>query len=94
MERRLAKAISRLSGRQREILYLYYVKELSHQEISAILGMNPQSSKNLFVAYIWHVCVNSFSLFQPFGFSVSWCIVFMCLCVVFGLFTSLDLASS
>ena len=51
-ERRLAKAISRLSGRQREILYLYY------------------------------------------GFSVSWCIVFMCLCVVFGLFTSLDLASS
>ena len=27
--------------------YLYYVKELSHQEISAILGMNPQSSKNL-----------------------------------------------
>ena len=46
-ERRLAKAISRLSGRQREILYLYYVKELSHQEISAILGMNPQSSKNL-----------------------------------------------
>lgn len=26
---------------------LYYVKELSHQEISAILGMNPQSSKNL-----------------------------------------------
>ena len=46
-DRRLAKAISRLSGRQREILYLYYVKELSHQEISAILGMNPQSSKNL-----------------------------------------------
>ena len=42
-----SKAISRLSGRQREILYLYYVKELSHQEISAILGMNPQSSKNL-----------------------------------------------
>ena len=27
--------------------HLYYVKELSHQEISAILGMNPQSSKNL-----------------------------------------------
>lgn len=47
MKEGLAKAISRLSGRQREILYLYYVKELSHQEISAILGMNPQSSKNL-----------------------------------------------
>ena len=46
-ERRLAKAISRLSGRQREILYLYYVKGLSHQEISGILGMNAQSSKNL-----------------------------------------------
>lgn len=93
-ERRLAKAISRLSGRQREILYLYYVKELSHQEISAILGMNPHNQARIFCRVHWHVCVNSFSLFQPFGFSVSWCIVFMCLCVVFGLFTSLDLASS
>lgn len=46
-ERKLAKAIFRLSSHQREILYLYYVKELSHQEISSILGMNPQSSKNL-----------------------------------------------
>ena len=45
-ERRLAKAISRLSGRQREILYLYYVKELSHQEISAILGISNQNPKN------------------------------------------------
>ena len=86
-ERRLAKAISRLSGRQREILYLYYVKELSHQEISAILGMNPQSSKNLLSRTLAR-------LREFFGFSVSWCIVFMCLCVVFGLFTSLDLASS
>ena len=48
----------------------------------------------IFCRVHWHVCVNSFSLFQPYGFSVSWCIVFMCLCVVFGLFTSLDLASS
>lgn len=46
-ERKLRKAVSRLSGRQREILYLYYVKGLSHQEISEILGINPQSSKNL-----------------------------------------------
>lgn len=66
-ERRLAKAISRLSGRQREILYLYYVKELSHQEISAILGMNPQSSKNLCRVH-WHVCVNSFLCFNHLDF--------------------------
>lgn len=66
-ERRLAKAISRLSGRQREILYLYYVKELSHQEISAILGMNPQSSKNLLSRTLARLR-EFFSLFQPYGF--------------------------
>ena len=92
-ERRLAKAISRLSGRQREILYLYYVKELSHQEISAILGMNPQSSKNLLSRTLARLREFFFSV-STIWISVSWCIVFMCLCVVFGLFTSLDLASS
>ena len=46
-ERKLAKAVSMLSGRQREILYLYYVKELSHREIASLLSINVQSSKNL-----------------------------------------------
>lgn len=56
----------RLSGRQREILYLYYVKELSHQEISAILGMNPQSSR-IFCRVHWR-CVNSFLCFNHMDF--------------------------
>ena len=46
-ERRLVKALGRLTGRQREILYLYYVKDLSHKEIASLLDMNAQSSKNL-----------------------------------------------
>lgn len=46
-EKRLAQAIAQLSARQREILYLYYIKELSHRDIATILSMNMQSSKNL-----------------------------------------------
>lgn len=46
-EKRLWHAISSLSGRQREIIYLYYVKGYSHQQIADILGINYQSSKNL-----------------------------------------------
>lgn len=43
----LMKAYSELSARQKEILYLYYVKELKHEEIAEILDINYQSSKNL-----------------------------------------------
>lgn len=46
-EKKLGQAIARLSGRQREILYLYYVKELPHREIASLLSINVQSSKNL-----------------------------------------------
>lgn len=44
---RLEKSVSCLSKRQKEILYLYYVKGLSHKQISEMLGINGQSSKNL-----------------------------------------------
>lgn len=46
-ERKLGQALARLSGRQREILYLYYVKEFSHREIATFLSISVQSSKNL-----------------------------------------------
>lgn len=36
-----------LSSRQQEILYLYYVLELSHADIAEALNINYQSSKNL-----------------------------------------------
>lgn len=45
--RLLTQAISTLSGHQKEIIYLYFVNELNHDEIAEILGINYQSSKNL-----------------------------------------------
>ncbi|MBP3517598.1 MAG: sigma-70 family RNA polymerase sigma factor [Parabacteroides sp.] len=41
------RAFSELSSHQQEIIYLYYVNELKHEEIAEILGINYQSSKNL-----------------------------------------------
>lgn len=46
-ERKLGQAVVGLSGRQREILYLFYVKNLSHREIATLLSISVQSSKNL-----------------------------------------------
>ncbi len=43
----LMHAFSELSSRQQEIIYLYYVNELRHEDIAEILGINYQSSKNL-----------------------------------------------
>ena len=43
----LMRAFSELSSHQREIIYLYYVNELKHEDIAEILGINYQSSKNL-----------------------------------------------
>lgn len=43
----LKEAIRSLSSRQQEVIYLYYVRELSHADIAKILNINSQSSKNL-----------------------------------------------
>lgn len=43
----LMQVFSQLSSHQQEIIYLYYVNELNHEEISEIMGINYQSSKNL-----------------------------------------------
>lgn len=40
-------AFRELSPHQQEIIYLYYVDELKHEDIAAMLGINYQSSKNL-----------------------------------------------
>lgn len=39
-------AINALPNQQKQILYLYYVKGLTHKEISEVLEINPQSSMN------------------------------------------------
>ena len=43
----LMQVFSQLSSHQQEIIYLYYVNELKHEEIAEIMGINYQSSKNL-----------------------------------------------
>lgn len=43
----LMEVFSQLSSHQQEIIYLYYVNELKHEEIAEVMGINYQSSKNL-----------------------------------------------
>lgn len=43
----IKKSFQELSSRQQEILYLFYVRNLTHKEISVVLEINIQSSKNL-----------------------------------------------
>lgn len=43
----LMEVFAQLSPHQQEIIYLYYVNELKHEEIAEIMGINYQSSKNL-----------------------------------------------
>ena len=43
----LEKAFENLTGRQKETVYLYYIEELSYDEISLLLGMNYQSVRNI-----------------------------------------------
>lgn len=43
----ISTAFRKLSSKQKEILYLYYIRELNHEEISELLNINYQSSKNL-----------------------------------------------
>lgn len=45
--RLLDKAMSKLSDRQREAIYLRYVKGLSYEDLSWVLEMNYQSVRNL-----------------------------------------------
>lgn len=47
LAQQLLKALTQLSEHQKSVLYLRYVKELSHKEIAAIMGINEQSSMNL-----------------------------------------------
>ncbi len=45
--KRLLRAIEQLSPRQKEAIYLRYTKELGYQEISQILDMGVDASRNL-----------------------------------------------
>lgn len=82
-EKRLAQAIAQLSARQREILYLYYIKELSHRDIATILSMNMQSSKNLLsrtLAQLRQYCLSVATIlfFQGFMHSFNRCFIVDC----------------
>lgn len=54
-ERKLARSIASLSARQREILYLYYIKEFGYKEIALVLDMNLQSCRNLLSRTLAHL---------------------------------------
>jgi RNA polymerase sigma factor (sigma-70 family) len=43
----IEKVFENLTGRQKEAVYLYYIEELSYDEICQLLGMNYQSVRNL-----------------------------------------------
>ena len=43
----IEKIFENLTGRQKEAVYLYYIEELSYDEISQLLGMNYQSVRNI-----------------------------------------------
>ncbi|RHJ94035.1 RNA polymerase sigma factor [Parabacteroides bouchesdurhonensis] len=45
--KKLQNAIEKLSPRQREIVYLRFIRELDYNEIGEFLGINYQSAKNL-----------------------------------------------
>ncbi|MGL5015568.1 MAG: RNA polymerase sigma factor [Bacteroidales bacterium] len=47
VKRRLSDALDKLTPRQREAIYLYYIQEIPLSEIPDILGMNYQSTRNL-----------------------------------------------
>ena len=42
----LLQTINSLPNQQKQILYLFYIKGLTHKEISEVLVINPQSSMN------------------------------------------------
>lgn len=46
LKKRLILSYNKLSENQRMIIYLRYVRELSHEEIGDIIGINKQSSMN------------------------------------------------
>lgn len=47
MKKALVKALTQLTPQQKHILYLRYIKELSHKEVAEVMNMNVQSSMNL-----------------------------------------------
>lgn len=46
-QERLAIAMARLSGRQREILYMKYFEQMDYEAIGEVMDLNYQSARNL-----------------------------------------------
>lgn len=47
LTKKMAEAIEQLSPRQKEIIYLKFYLDLSYEEVSDIMGINYQASRNL-----------------------------------------------
>lgn len=46
-QKKLDNALSQLSDRQREIIYMKYYQQMEYEEIGRIMGLNYQSARNL-----------------------------------------------
>jgi RNA polymerase sigma factor (sigma-70 family) len=46
-QNKLNDALSHLSDRQREIIYMKYYQQMEYEEIGRIMGLNYQSARNL-----------------------------------------------
>jgi RNA polymerase sigma factor (sigma-70 family) len=46
--KRVIEAVTKLPGRQKEIIYLRIYQQLSYEEISEVMGINYQVARNLF----------------------------------------------
>ena len=62
---RILKALSQLSNRQKEIIYLKFYQELSYEEVSEIMNINYQAARNLLYQSIKSMkkLLTSFTLF-------------------------------
>ncbi len=64
---RLAKALSKISDRQREVIYLKFYEEKSYEEICEIMGINYQSARNMLFKAIRSMKKAILTVFLMFG---------------------------
>ena len=65
----LLQTINSLPNQQKQILYLFYIKGLTHKEISEVLDINPQSSMNSLAKSIRKLRIQFGQISENEGFS-------------------------
>jgi RNA polymerase sigma factor (sigma-70 family) len=68
-KQQVLSALTRLSNRQKEIIYLKYYQNLSYEEVSEIMNINYQAARNLLyqaIKSLKNILLNSLELFVVF----------------------------